>query len=384
MDEILYVSKPIAPPWNDSSKNLVWSLAQHLEQFAPRVMTYRHRDAASPVLPFGVLEPVFRPTARYAFGSNLRQQLEVLLRLRRSEGEKLLHFFFAPNPKSSWMARAVLRARRLPSVQTVCSVPKHVARWKHLAFADVHVVLSRYTEQLALQAGLRPDRIARIPPCVPRLEPSADRDQLRAHWGVARDAPVLVYPGDLEFGGGAERCIHLLTDLREHGDATLMIAARPKTPLAIAEEHRLKDLAHRQGVSSRVQWVGETDQIHSLLQTADVVLLPADSLYAKMDYPLVVLEAMALGRPVVVASSTPAAELVHFHVEDGESDASSATPAAVPSELTRESLRQTVNALLTDTARRTALGHAARRLVTTHFTPAVMARHYERIYQQLL
>ena len=36
MARILMVSKPVAPPWNDSSKNLVRDVAGHLRGTAPR------------------------------------------------------------------------------------------------------------------------------------------------------------------------------------------------------------------------------------------------------------------------------------------------------------------------------------------------------------
>ncbi|MDH4281277.1 MAG: hypothetical protein OEV36_01370 [Myxococcales bacterium] len=38
MAQVLYVSKPVAPPWNDSSKNLVRDVAGHLRRHRPIVM----------------------------------------------------------------------------------------------------------------------------------------------------------------------------------------------------------------------------------------------------------------------------------------------------------------------------------------------------------
>lgn len=55
MREVLFVSKPVEPPWNDSSKNLVRDVAGHLQRNRPRVMV--RRGGLNP-LEIGQGEPV--------------------------------------------------------------------------------------------------------------------------------------------------------------------------------------------------------------------------------------------------------------------------------------------------------------------------------------
>ena len=38
MRQVLFISKPVAPPWNDSSKNLVRDIAGHLRHYSPVLM----------------------------------------------------------------------------------------------------------------------------------------------------------------------------------------------------------------------------------------------------------------------------------------------------------------------------------------------------------
>ena len=73
MPSVLFVSKPVAPPWNDSSKNLVRDLALGLTRYAPAVMTRRGEDhslggavAADPVYPAsaGGFAPGMKDNAR--------------------------------------------------------------------------------------------------------------------------------------------------------------------------------------------------------------------------------------------------------------------------------------------------------------------------------
>ncbi|HSU40633.1 MAG TPA: glycosyltransferase, partial [Polyangiaceae bacterium] len=154
-------------------------------------------------------------------------------------------------------------------------------------------------------------------------------------------------------------------------EVELALACRVKTPRARAVEAELQERARALGTADRVHFVGETPKIIELVAAADIVTLPSTVAYAKMDYPLVLLEAMALARPVVVATDTPAAELA----EDG------AALAVTPDETT---LGEVFGRLFEDEAERAALGRAARAAARERFGRERMAEAYELLYDGLL
>ncbi|HJL15413.1 MAG TPA: glycosyltransferase, partial [Sandaracinaceae bacterium LLY-WYZ-13_1] len=213
-------------------------------------------------------------------------------------------------------------------------------------------------------------RLALVPPAVPPLEPLDEptRRQTRQAFDVPTDAPLVVYAGDLELGDGARRSLEAFARLRE--DAILVMACRAKTAGAVSAEGRLRERARVLGVHDRLRWVGETPRIHHLVGCADVVPLPATDLYAKMDLPLVLLEAMWMARPVIVAAGTPAAELA-----DG------GAALAVPDV---DALAGALEQLLDEAERRRALGEAARRAAAERYHPERMVRAYEAIYDEVL
>jgi glycosyltransferase involved in cell wall biosynthesis len=90
-----------------------------------------------------------------------------------------------------------------------------------------------------------------------------------------------------------------------------------------------------------------------------------------MDLPLVLIEAMLLGRPVITASGTPAAELC----EDGAALAVTPDVEATAAALAR---------LLDDADERSALGSRARAAALLRFDPALVASAYEAVYDELL
>jgi phosphatidylinositol alpha-1,6-mannosyltransferase len=369
MSRILLVSKPVAPPWNDSSKNLVRDLALNMSRHTPTVLS---RRGASPRLAGVRIAPIYpdRP-GRYA--PALADNARVALRLLTGLGADLWHFFFAPNPRSSSVARLAAALRRKKSIQTVCSAPAPGADLSRVLFADRVVVLSRHTEQRFLDRGVAADRLRRIPPAVGSLAPltAAQQANTRARLGLPADRHLLVYPGDLEFGTGADRAIAALAALPTAADAHLVMACRAKTGRALECERNLKETAEQRGLAPRVTWLGETPEIRNLLGCADLVLLPTEDLYAKMDLPLVLLEAMSLGRPVLVAENTSAAELA----DDG---------AAIAVDPSDESLAAAALDLLNDGDRRRRIGDRARRAVTERFGPLQMAAAYEQLYDELL
>jgi hypothetical protein len=145
MAQVLFVSKPVVPPWNDSSKNLVRDIATSLERHSP-VLTGRSRH------------------------------LGVFRQLLFATSPDVWHFFFAPNVKTSRAARFARAVRRVPSIHTVCSLPAEENAIGNLLFADVTVALSRAAFERLRLAGVDESALRLIPPCVPPLsEPGPDR-----------------------------------------------------------------------------------------------------------------------------------------------------------------------------------------------------------------
>ena len=129
-------------------------------------------------------------------------------------------------------------------------------------------------------------------------------------------------------------------------------------------------LAQRLHVSERTRWIGETPHIHELLALSDAVVLPSRSSFAKMDYPLVALEAMIMERPVFVSAATPARELA-------------SGGAAVAVEPDAEALAHAVESNVSDREALRELGRRARELTLGPLSPRRVAAEYETIYDEV-
>ncbi len=371
---VLFVSKPVAPPWNDGSKNLVRDVAAHLTRARPTVMSVP--DGAGELGARVKVESVYRDTGRFAPG--LTANARVAARLLTGDPHDVWHFVFAPNPKSSSVARVARRMRRLAGwkgkvVQTVASAPRSFADAPRWLFGDVVVALSEHTASRLREAGADASRLRVLPPCAraPRTRTPGEKAAIRERLGLG-EGPVVLYPGDYEVSRGAatvaEAAPHVLHAME---DATIVYACRKKTPRADEAQHEVEAKVARAGadVARRTKHFGEVRDMGELLAVATVVVFPVDDLYGKVDLPLVLLEAMALGVPIVVAEGGPLEEL-DFAPRVRAGDGRGLADAVLP--------------LLGDEAAARAAGEAGRDAYRARYTPEAVARGYDGVYAELM
>jgi hypothetical protein len=367
LKRVLFVSKPIAPPFHDGTKCLVRDVASRLTSFAPVVMTTR---AALGQLPAGV-------TGRAVYGAggsfapaltdNARAAFSLL-----TAPEELWHFVFAPNPRTGQVARALRTLRGVPIVQTVASPPRRFARLSQLLFGDAIVVQSRATESSLIDAaraeGFALPPISVVPPPIPELAApdAAAIAAARAELGVPPGQRLVLYPGDLEVSSGAEVTRTLVEPLlRRFPEAAVVFAYRNKTPKAAerAAELRRALAGRRVYISDRVS------NMHALLAASDIVIFPVDDLWGKVDQPIVLLEALALGVPCVVLDQGPLKDVAGA-LKVATIDAAEWLAA--------------IAALLESTELRARHVGAGRVAASAVYASGVVARAYEAIYLQVL
>lgn len=309
MKRVLFVSKPVVPPWHDGSKNFVRDVASNLSRVRPVVMT----TAGAPSIASRVdAEPVYREAGGFAPG--LMQNARVAWRLFRGTPHDIWHFVFAPSPRTTKVANMAIDSRRSRGwtgcvVQTIASTPKVVD--PKLLFGDVSVAMSEHTRKRFVDAGVDAKRILTIAPCA-EAPTAATREEERAirEAYALGDAPIVLFPGDYEVSSGAEtvaRAARAIVDA--HPTAKIVFACRPKTPRAEGAKKKIELLLAKEGVAEATRHVGELPSLAPLLSMSKVIVFPVDDLYGKVDLPLVLLEALALGVPLVLASGGPLDEI---------------------------------------------------------------------------
>lgn len=370
--EVLLVTKPLVPPWDDSAKNLARAQLAHASTYRYRALVAK--DMVTD-LPSDACDQIPLYGNRGSYAAGLRQNLRVFAYGARPRGAALYHFFFAPNPVTSSAGRVLRSLARVPCVQTICSVPKDPERLASLLFADRIIALSEHSRRLCLSAGVPPGRVHLVRPGIePLPRPSAaKRAELKQGLGLKEETRLVLYPGDLEFSSASRTVAAAAKEIvSRHAHTVVVFACRAKTPAAARVKEELRrDLAEQERLG-QVLFLGSVPDMPGLAGASDVVVLPADTLYAKMDAPLVILEAMSQAVPVILADIGPLAELVEL---GGALGVAPADPAR---------LATAVSTILTTPGLASALGAKGASVLTTRFSAGGMARAVEAIYDEVL
>ena len=152
---------------------------------------------------------------------------------------------------------------------------------------DRAIVVSRFQIPRLLRQGYRPERIRLIHNAVPELIASADPASVRASFGVREGEFLAVLVATLRPVKSADVFVRAVqqsnrTEPRLRG---LVVGGGP-------ELERLRMLAGDDGV---VQVVGQRLDVADIINAADAVCLSSQAEGA----PMVLLEAMSLGKPIV-------------------------------------------------------------------------------------
>ncbi len=306
---VLFVSKPIVPPFHDGTKCLVRDVACQVTRVHPVVMSM----AGAPALQGQVdveLASVYANAGNFKprAGDNARAATWLALRSRAD----LWHFVFAPNARSSSMGRALSRLRGVPVVQTIASPPRSFDGIDRLLFGNVVVAQSEWTRAAALaafrDAGKPAPRMEVIPPPVApqALRGPAVQAELRKTLAIPESARIFVYPGDLEVSAGAKTVAAAARRLAQAiPGAITVFAYRAKTPRA----HRIAATLEQELSGAPVRFSCELPDVLALICASEAVLFPVDDLWGKVDLPIVLLEAMDLGVPVVALDAGPLKDL---------------------------------------------------------------------------
>jgi phosphatidylinositol alpha-1,6-mannosyltransferase len=319
------------------------------------------------------MEAIYTAPGRFAPG--LAQNARVVRRLLTGDPHDIWHFVFAPNPASSSVARFASRTRRALGwkgrvVQTIASAPRSfegVAQW---IFGDAVVVVSEWMRGRLLGAGVKA-QVRVIQPCAEAPRPPTEdaKRAIRDQLGLG-DAPIVLYPGDYEVSRGAVTVARAVASLAQKTPrAVVVYACRAKTPKSAVSRDAVERSLREAGLHERTRHAGEVSDMAALLAASSVVAFPVDDLYGKVDVPLVLLEALALGIPIVAARGGPLEALSSARFVDPEDH------AALAAEVARF--------LLEPTAAHAAVA-AGKALFAARFTPQVAALAYDALYAEIV
>jgi glycosyltransferase involved in cell wall biosynthesis len=199
------------------------------------------------------------------------------------------------------------------------------------------------------------------PPCL------EDRSVVRERLGIGGFREIVLTIGNIRKIKGIDIFLRAAAQTCKMRPSTLfLIVGDNHEPAHFSE---LEELVVELGISKNVRFYGPSEDVASLLASADVFCLPSRS----EGFSNALIEAMAAGIPCIASRVGGNAEAI----EDGSNG------VLVPSE-DPTSLSSAISGLLNDPIRAQALGKRAINTVRSRFTHAAMMTQMTGIYETLV
>jgi glycosyltransferase involved in cell wall biosynthesis len=305
--EILFVTRPIVPPWNEGSKNLTWQLASHLTRHTPHLLTT------------DIGERPYSPHIKwYGIYSRTSLTMGQKLRLLRCLAMKppavdIFHFYFVPTLLTSRIFSAISRYYGKKSVQTIPCLPANLptpSKIRELIFADHVVVYSQYTRNKLAEWGVTNVTKIDVGLEIKRFAEAKSDLHLRQRLGLCDDDVLILFAGEYYRLAGVTALKRIMLELiKKCSRCHFLIACRILSPDDLLVEADLKQTVRKQQIHNQVHFIEEVTDFASLLKTSDIFFYPVTDMKGKIDTPLVMLEAMASGLPVVTHDLSPLNEI---------------------------------------------------------------------------
>ena len=297
--------------------------------------------------------------------------------LIRANSVSLVH---ARSRAPAWSALPASRRAGVPFVTTYHGVYNEGVPGKRrynavMARGDRVIAISHYVaDLLARRHGVDPARVRVIPrgvdPAVfdPDRVPAGRITRLIDAWRLPDGAPTVMLPARLARWKGHAVLIAAMARLRTPGACCVFVG---ETAGRERFSRELERQAHAAGVAARVRFAGHCDDMPAALMLADVVISASTD---PEGFGRAVIEAQAMGRPVIATDHGGAAETVDhlvtgWRIPPGDVDA---LAAAID------------HALGMGLEDRRALGARARHGVLARYTTAAMQAATLDVYRELL
>lgn len=195
------------------------------------------------------------------------------------------------------------------------------------------------------------------------------RGAFRAEVGLDRSVKLVGFIGELTAAKGADLFIRSAARVFAENERDLRFIVVGDSPAGSTYVNHLRSLAASLGVDDKVLFLGYRRDIARILNDIDVLVHASTEFDA---LPTVILEAMAMGKPVVATEVGGVSEIV----ADGRTGL-----LCLPNQV--ECLARKVNMLLLDPSFSNQLGRAARAFVQQHFSWQDTVRRMLEIYKEL-
>ncbi len=331
--EILLITRPLTPPWDEASKNLAYTIAKNITEYKFHILVGKYDST----LPKHITQHLIYKGADWTGIQKTRLILSLPKILKNNPGISIAHLLFAPTPLNTRVLGTILKRFEVQIIQNLACPPQN--KKTNLNFADKIIVYSKYTAERINQKNVNI-----IPPFIdfekfPVLSEKA-RSDLRKKWRIGENDKIILFPGEYSrlnaLGTLWKGYTGLISNFQfptlptgrqvskkfsssnDKINLKLFMACRIKNKRDLVLEKKFKKLVNLSQFKDNVWFLGKIEKPEEMYQIADLTVFPVKKMEGKFDFPFVLLESLACGTPVLTSAIGALSEIWRGEKEYGE------------------------------------------------------------------
>jgi glycosyltransferase involved in cell wall biosynthesis len=365
----------VVAPWAErlgGAENMLWTLLKHVDRGRVKLVVVFLEPGlfADEVRQLGLHAEVLSADRLRNVRSYVRAVRVLAAILRRERPDLLLNWF--PKTQLYGAPAAVLAGMGERVVWWQHGIPKGHWLDRLATLLPTRAIGCSSRHSAEAQARLWPHRQTLVVcPGVELVDPPGPEEvaQVRSQLGVPSGRPVVGIVGRLQPWKRQHHLIRALAELRNEGiDAHGLIVGGNAWNLSPGYEERLHRLVDELGLRDSVTFTGQVPDATPYIAAMDVLVNASEH----EPFGIVLLEALALGVPVVAAASAGPTEIVEDGVSGFLVTGSDFKPASV------------LGRLLAHADLRDRVGREGQRQVVEKFAAGRMADQFENALSTLL
>jgi len=371
--KILFVTRPICPPWDEASKNFAYYLAKNTKGFEIHLLT----NGILPNIPKNIIQENIYNSSDFG----LSQKIKLLKFLRKNRNNfHIIHYLFTPTKQTSLLIKNFAKGNS-KKIQTIATLREDLysnGDLKKILFADLIIAYSDYSKNKLENIGFK--NIERIYPGIDLdlYSPASKDPEMVQSFGIKPSDFVVTYHGELTRLGGIDNLVNMLvlkSEIIKQKNIKIILACRVKNEVDRKKKEEISEIFRKNNLENYLELYVKLPETFTTLEKiynlADVVLFPVENMNGKFDVPLVVVEAMACEKPVIISDLPIFKEFANeqnsVKIEAGN----------------MEKLFQVILDIKENPERYAEIGKNARKFVEENFDIRKIAEKYQKIYGEL-
>ena len=359
--EIIIITTPHLHPGNKPNKGLYWAKVYSL--------------------------PIYSPYLSFRYGLEfLLRALQKIKEINNRENFDIIHGH-SGHPMPALITGIGGKIFGIPSVHTLYHsvggnrsyyphqffLSKSVSKF-YLSLPDRIIPLSKRNEESLKYMGIKDEKIKVIPPAIDltHFNPSVSGEEVKKQLNL--NSNVLLYAGDLAKSRGADVLIDALNKVKKQiPEVKLLFAVNMSLEKYKMKKLEIKEKINSCGLNDDIIPLGIVNNMPEIMAVSDVFIAPYTDIEGIADYPVSILEAMAVGKSVIASKVGGIPEII-AHQKNGL--------LVRPNDPVE--LANAIIYLLNNKEEAIKMGFEGAKLVSEKFKTEIVVDKLERIYGEVI